>query len=174
MSNLCEQVQEELYGITGDAEEYATSEDSPLAEFVGSLFYGEASVSDLNLDNCDEPVRDAIKRLIKKSGKSWRSVLLKYTYVRHVNGVYREDDEILSAVIGEQEHQIDSSMPIVSLINQLTPSEFEKIKLEFLASNSKQGQRDYWFYTVHDYERFGLFVDEDRLLADYGDEEEIE
>lgn len=163
-SALYNEVKEELESITESAEEYASSEESPLAEFVGDMFYGEVDASQINLSRCSDEAADAVKALIKRTPKNWRSRLREFCELVHVPDIYYRDAEILSARIGEQEHQIDSSMEVVEKIKRLSPEEFEEIKNEFLGSRCKQTDRDFWFYTVHDYERFALVLDEEALL----------
>lgn len=164
MKTLLEQVKEELESITQSAEDYVQNEDSPLAEFINDLFYGEVPASQLDYSRLSDENAEALKKLIKRYPKNWRSKVREVCELVYVSDMYYRDNEILNAQIGEQEHQIDSSMDIVKKIQALSAEDFEQIKNEFLGSRSKQTDRDFWFYTSHDYERWALIVDEELLL----------
>ena len=160
-----EEVRAALQDITDSAEEYATSEESPLADFLDGMYYGEVDSSQIDLSRLSDEAATAVTALIKLNPKSWRSDLRDMCDLIHVPNMYYRDGEILSCQIGEQEHQIDSSMEVVAKIKALSPEEFESIKNEFLGSCSKQTDRDFGFYTAHDYERFALILDEEKILG---------
>lgn len=163
-----EKVKEFLQDITASAEEYSVSEESPLAEFVSEMFYNEIDETQISLDRLETETADAVKRLIKRNPKNWRSKLREHCELIHVPDIYYRDSEILSATIGEQEHQLELDDEQRKLFKELTPEEFEKIKCEFLGLRSKQTDDSFWFYTVHDYERFALILDEESFLEQYG------
>lgn len=162
--SLYDQVKEELENITKGAEDYSISEESPLAEFLSDMFYAEVDDSQIYFGELSDEAAAALKDLIKRNPRSWREKVRNLCELEYIPNIYRRDGEILSVHIGEQEHQIDSSMDVVKKIQKLSPDDFESIKNEFLGSRTKQTDDNFWFYTVHDYERFALIIDEDKLL----------
>jgi hypothetical protein len=128
------------------AEEYACSDDSALAEYVGSLGYGDGP---LNFEYVDDDIKEAIDLLYKHDKKS----LIDCCAVS-LEDLHYVENGIFSATIGEQEHQFSDEMG--ELYDSLNEAEKAFLRSEhYIKSN--------FFYTSHDYERFVLVADPEKV-----------
>ena len=146
------------------AEAYAESEDSPLAEFVSSFFYGEAAFSQiLDAARLEEETADLLKRFHEAKGLKATHGLLESVSELRLADMYYQDGEILSVTIGEQEHQVDDRLS--NAFQTLTDDEKARVIKETSAgifSNSRNDGR--FIYTSHDYSRWVMVADEAKLV----------
>lgn len=135
-------------------EEYSTSEDSCLADYVSGFGYGEGEVS---YEYVDDEVKETLNSLIA-TNQNWRRLVLEFCEVKLV-GIHYEDNAIFGATIGEQEHQLGDE--VLDAFNGL--NEVEQ-KLVVDATYIRNGQ---WIYTSHYYDRFVLVLDAEKFLERY-------
>lgn len=142
------------------AEEYSESEDSPLADFVSSFYYGEASLTQI-LDSArfeDETV-DLLKRLEGLSGIKAVYDALRASSELTLGTIYYRDGEFLGATVGEHEHQVDDTL--AEAYQTLSPEEKERVRRESRAGiSSGDGS---FIYTSDDYSRWIMVADEEKL-----------
>lgn len=145
------------------AEDYTENEESPLAEFVESFYYGEIDISQI-IDHArfaDETV-NLLKAHWNHFGRKETIDLLESVSELQLGDIYYRDGEVCSATIGEQEHQVDDTL--AEAYQTLTPEEKLRVQRESgagLFSSSKDDGR--FIYTSDDYSRWIMVADEEAL-----------
>lgn len=145
------------------AENYSESEDSPLAEFVSSFFYGKVSLAQiLKSARLEDDTVDLMKTYESQAGMGALIDVLKETSELELADMFYQDGELLSAHIGEQEHQVDEYLS--AAYQTLTPEEKERVQKEssagILSSSLNNGE---FIYTCADYSRWIMVADENKL-----------
>lgn len=143
------------------AEEYAVSEDSPLAEFVSSFCYHELTLDQM-LEHCrlEDATIELIKSYHSKLGLKALHTILEENSELQLVDIWYQDGEICSATIGEQEHQVDDTL--AEAYQTLSPEDKERVERESGAGIPSRGDGR-WIYTSHDYERWIMLADEQKL-----------
>ncbi len=144
----------EIESAVEGCEEYATSSDSCLAEWVSDFGYGE---NEMSFEYIDDEVKETLEALVATNPKNWRSLVLPFCSVE-LHGVHYVENALFSATIGEQEHQLDE---LDDQVSKLTDAEQNLIREK---TYMKPGGR---IYTSHDYDRFVLVLDVDAFLEKY-------
>ena len=146
------------------AEEYAESEESPLAELVSSFFCGDIHLSQI-LDQArleDETVA-LLKSYDSRFGNKKLIDLLSSVSVLEYGDIYCRAGEIISVTIGEQEHQVDETL--AGAYQTLTPEEKLRVQEESGAGIFSSSRDDGRFiYTSDDYSRWIMIADEKTLV----------
>jgi hypothetical protein len=146
------------------AEDYTKSEESPLAEFVSSFFYGDADLTQI-LDTCrfEAETVDLLKAYDKKhSLKDLHDLLASVSELQRET-IYYQDGEILSATIGEQEHQVDDTL--AEAYQTLSAEDKERVMQESGAGIFSLSRNDGRFiYTSDNYHRWIMLADEEALV----------
>lgn len=154
----------EAYNNEGKfADEYQESEDCPLADWVQSFQYGEAQVDDIfrNAELEDDTI-SALKSFYKIHGKKPLFDLLeRHSSLSH-ESIYLVDGEILSANIGESEHQPDDYL--IDAFNTLTPAEKDQVRRSVRECYVSESG---WVYVSDNYHRWVLVCNEETLREDY-------
>jgi hypothetical protein len=143
------------------AEEYSESEDSSLADFVSSLFYGEIGRTQLLESARFEDETVELIKAFSGSTKELFEIIESVSELRRVD-IHVRDGEFCSATIGEQEHQVDDIL--AEAYQTLTAEEKLRVQNESgagLFSSSRDDGR--FIYTSDNYSRWVMIADEEAL-----------